>query len=110
MINMVYFELKIYKILKYFDAKNRVMFTFPNYTYRQGLKNEKKLLWPDQAIMFSSNQCLIDRTVGHGFTKCDTARFICKANHSLVYGKEERTFEQSLKKCELINGQLCKLF
>ena len=88
----------------------RVMFIFPNYTYSRGRKNQKKLFWPDQATLFSSNQCLIDRTVGHGFTKCYTARFICKADGYIVYGKEVRTYEQSLKQCELINGQLCKLF
>ena len=86
------------------------MFTSPNYSYSQGWKNREKLLWPDQATLFSTNQCLIDRTVGHGFTKCKTASFICKADDYIVYGKEVRTYEQSLKECELINGQLCKLF
>ena len=86
----------------------RVMFTFPNFTYSQGCKNREKFLWPDQATFFSSNQCLIDRTVGHGFTKCNTAGFVCKADGYIVYRTEKRTYEQSLKQCELINGQLCK--
>ena len=98
----------------------RVMFTFPNHTYQdivrirtrysQGLKNQTNLFWPNQATLFSSNQCLIDRTVGHGFTKCQTAPFICKAEGYIVYGTEKRTYEQSLEQCELISGQLCKLF
>ena len=84
------------------------MFTFPNYTYNDGRTNQKEFFWLDQATLFSSNQCLIDRSVGHGFTKCRTARFICSVDDFYIYRKEKRTFEDALKQCENINGHLCK--
>ena len=90
----------------------RVLFTFPNYTYSNGWTNQKEFFWPDQATLFSSNQCLIDRSAGHGFTKCRTARFICSVNDLSVYvhRKEKRTFEDALKQCQNINGHLCNRF
>ena len=86
------------------------MFTFPDYTYSKAWKDSTKFFWPDQATLFSSNQCLIDRTVGHHFTKCRTAPFICRANGIVMHYEEHRTYEESLKQCELINGNLCKQF
>ena len=96
-----------------FDARRRIMFTFLNDSFRiyttNGIRKIEngKFLW-QQAILFSSNQCLIDRSVGNDFENCARAWFMCAVNNTIVLKNEKRTYEEALKECETMNGNLCE--
>ena len=89
------------------------MFTFFNDSYRiyttNGTKKIEngKFLW-QKPILFSSNQCLIHWSVGNDFENCAGAWFMCAVNNTIVQKKEKRTYEEALKECETMNGNLCE--
>ena len=72
----------------------------------------KQFFWPYQTTLFSSNQCLFDRTLANNFggkKVCRRARFICTVNHTEIIGKGKRTYQTAVRECEDMNGHLCEL-
>ena len=110
----------------------RVVFNYPKWTYSEDCRfptdklclHFKNFSWGDQATLFSSNQCLSDRSIMYGakcflgsnchqrysVPKCRTAGSICSVDNFYVHEKELRTFEDALEQCELSDGHLCQFY
>ena len=71
----------------------------------------QQFFWPYQTTLFSSNQCLFDRTPAGllgGMKVCRRARFICTVNHTEIVSKGKRAYQTAVRECEDMNGHLCE--
>ena len=95
-------------MFNYINHTEMSRYNIPGYSEWYNQYDSDHFFWAEQALVFSTNQCLVDRSAAYDFKNCLKAPFICKVNNTLIMSKEKRSYEDAVKECQHLHGHLCK--